>query len=183
MAVDTDGADDVIVVGAGLAGLAAALHLQRAGRRTRVLEALPRAGGLCGTVERDGLEFSIACNDFGQGLARRCREFGLETGFRSVRSCFVVATARGERRYWMPVGPRSAGSWLRRIPELARLARALRSSALHPATTLGEGLDRIGPVGPRRAPRRRRCSDRREPAATRSARTRGARNRRRGAAT
>ncbi len=144
MALDSDGADDVIVVGAGLAGLAAALHLQRAGRRTRVLEALPRAGGLCGTVERDGLEFSIACNDFGQGLARRCREFGSAIGFRPVRSCFVVATDRGERRYWLPVGPRSAGSWLRRIPEIARLYRALRSTALHPATMLGEGLDRIG---------------------------------------
>ena len=36
---------DVVVAGAGLAGLTAACDLQRAGLRVRVLEAAPRAGG------------------------------------------------------------------------------------------------------------------------------------------
>lgn len=44
------GADpDVIVVGAGIAGMAAARVLVNAGRRVRVLEAAPRVGGRCYT--------------------------------------------------------------------------------------------------------------------------------------
>ncbi|MBE9373126.1 phytoene desaturase [Saccharopolyspora sp. HNM0983] len=47
-------ADRVVVVGAGLAGLAAALHLAGAGRQVTVLERGRTAGGLAGTLELDG---------------------------------------------------------------------------------------------------------------------------------
>ncbi|WP_420918234.1 FAD-dependent oxidoreductase, partial [Streptomyces caniscabiei] len=45
---------DVIVVGAGVAGLAAAGHLTRAGLRTLVLEAAPAVGGRMSTEKIDG---------------------------------------------------------------------------------------------------------------------------------
>lgn len=49
-----DGPLDVVVVGAGLAGLAAALRLQQAGRRVTVLEASDGVGGRVRTDEIDG---------------------------------------------------------------------------------------------------------------------------------
>ncbi|MBP5866880.1 MULTISPECIES: NAD(P)/FAD-dependent oxidoreductase [Streptomyces] len=53
---DTEDAEstDVIVVGAGVAGLAAAGHLTRAGLRTTVLEAGPAVGGRMSTEKVDG---------------------------------------------------------------------------------------------------------------------------------
>jgi len=46
--------DHVVVVGAGLAGLATALHLLGAGRRVTVLEREPHPGGRAGRLELDG---------------------------------------------------------------------------------------------------------------------------------
>jgi oxygen-dependent protoporphyrinogen oxidase len=45
---------DVVVVGAGIAGLAAAYELQRRGLSVRVLDAAPRAGGVITTERFDG---------------------------------------------------------------------------------------------------------------------------------
>ncbi|AVH59149.1 MULTISPECIES: NAD(P)/FAD-dependent oxidoreductase [Streptomyces] len=45
---------DVVIVGAGVAGLAAARHLTRAGLTTRVLEAAPTVGGRMSTEKVDG---------------------------------------------------------------------------------------------------------------------------------
>ena len=47
-------ATDVVVVGAGLAGLAAALRLRGAGREVTVVERGPGPGGRAGRVERNG---------------------------------------------------------------------------------------------------------------------------------
>lgn len=46
--------DHVVVVGAGLAGLAAALHLLGAGRRVTVVERDPQPGGRAGRIDRGG---------------------------------------------------------------------------------------------------------------------------------
>lgn len=46
--------DHVVVVGAGLAGLATALHLLGAGRRVTVVERDPTPGGRAGRLDRDG---------------------------------------------------------------------------------------------------------------------------------
>ena len=45
---------DVIIVGAGLAGLAAAVHLHRQGRKVLLLEASERAGGRIKTDSHEG---------------------------------------------------------------------------------------------------------------------------------
>lgn len=47
----------VVIVGAGMGGLAAALRLARAGHRVRLFEARPSAGGLAGGFEAVGLRF------------------------------------------------------------------------------------------------------------------------------
>ncbi|WHT16264.1 phytoene desaturase family protein [Crossiella sp. CA-258035] len=46
--------EEVVVVGAGLAGLATALHLRGAGHEVTVLERLPHPGGLAGRLDVDG---------------------------------------------------------------------------------------------------------------------------------
>ncbi|MCB1598338.1 MAG: FAD-dependent oxidoreductase, partial [Gammaproteobacteria bacterium] len=47
----------VIVIGAGIGGLSAAIRLAGAGRRVLVLEQNPRVGGKMGVVEQDGFRW------------------------------------------------------------------------------------------------------------------------------
>ena len=57
-------ADEVVVIGAGPAGLTAAYQLSKAGRRCTVLEADSVVGGISRTVERDGWRFDIGGHRF-----------------------------------------------------------------------------------------------------------------------
>lgn len=50
-------ADPVIVIGGGLGGLSAAIHLRLAGREVLLLEANERVGGRANIIERDGFTF------------------------------------------------------------------------------------------------------------------------------
>ena len=62
---DTAGAaDNVVVIGAGPAGLTAAYQLSKAGKRSTVLESDDIVGGISRTVERDGWRFDIGGHRF-----------------------------------------------------------------------------------------------------------------------
>ena len=61
---------DVIVVGAGLAGLAAARTLEAGGARVQVLEGANRIGGRLHTVERGGIRFEVGGVQVGDGYER-----------------------------------------------------------------------------------------------------------------
>ncbi|MYZ34676.1 FAD-dependent oxidoreductase, partial [Streptomyces sp. MnatMP-M17] len=50
---------DVVIIGAGIAGLSAARHLTSSGVRVRVLEAAPRVGGRMATDEVDGFRLDL----------------------------------------------------------------------------------------------------------------------------
>ena len=55
---------DVVIIGAGPAGLTAAYELSKAGRASTVLEATDEIGGISRTVERDGWRFDIGGHRF-----------------------------------------------------------------------------------------------------------------------
>lgn len=100
---------DVVVVGAGISGLAAAFRLVRAGMRVAVLEASPRPGGALVTAETAGFRFELGPNtvlESDPSLPALIRDCGLE-GER-----LVAAPASRRRWVWhggrlreLPAGP------------------------------------------------------------------------------
>ena len=56
--------DDIVVIGAGPAGLTAAYELAKAGRSCTILEATDVVGGISQTAERDGWRFDIGGHRF-----------------------------------------------------------------------------------------------------------------------
>lgn len=128
---------DVIVVGAGLAGLVAALRLRLAGRDVLVLERRAAAGGLCGAFELDGREFAVACNDFGDGLRRELVGLGVPITFRHLRTRLHF----GHGRHTLPPDLATAARLARRARSLLALVRAARRDD---NATLGEIIDAPG---------------------------------------
>ncbi|WP_083969241.1 phytoene desaturase family protein [Hyalangium minutum] len=117
---------DAIVIGAGLAGLAAGLRLQQSGLQVLILERREVPGGLCGTRMLDGYEFVIACNDFGTGLERELSELGVQVRFKRVRTRFTL-----EREvYELPPTGRMMLSLARHPGDVWRLLRTLKNPAL-----------------------------------------------------
>ena len=109
---------DCVVIGAGLGGLSAALHLQQYGLRVALIERLPRVGGLCGTYLHQGHEFVIACNDFGTGAAHMLRKLGIPIRFERRRTRVMYAGTS----YHLPP---TVATLLRLLPHFADLRRYL----------------------------------------------------------
>ncbi len=165
--------DRVVVVGAGLAGLACALRLAAAGVVPTVLEAGPRVGGRVTTDVVDGFRCDVGfqlVNPAYPALARVLREVGSGLGALALRpfgAGVVVATRhRGRERRDVLGDPRrlpraalsSALAPLGSPREKAAFAawalaagygpaHAVRDSTRRPDTTLARSLDAAGVGG------------------------------------
>ena len=73
----------VVVIGAGISGLACAFHLRQLGMRPLVLEVSDRAGGVISTIRRNGFLFEAGpqCPRFPTALWELARELNLESEF------------------------------------------------------------------------------------------------------
>jgi len=121
----------VVVVGAGIAGLATAWYLQQAGVDAVVLDASDRAGGKVRTSELDGVPLDVGPDTF---LGRMpwatalCRELGLADD--------LVAPATTQAWLW-------SRAQLRPLPDGLALGVPLKPLALAPSSVISpEGLAR-----------------------------------------
>jgi oxygen-dependent protoporphyrinogen oxidase len=90
----------VIVVGAGISGLACAHALSRAGADVRVLEASGRAGGVIDTIEREGFRFESGPNSI-PGRARSFRALVSELG---LADRLLGSSPQAKKRYLLHRG-------------------------------------------------------------------------------
>jgi squalene-associated FAD-dependent desaturase len=139
-------APHAIVVGGGLAGLAASVALADAGARVTLLEGRPRLGGATFSASReDGLEF-----DNGQHVFMRCcsaylgllRRLGVEDRVRLQQRLAIPVQAPGGRVAWIRRG---------RLPAPAHLAGSLlRFGLLAPGARwrAARALARLASVDP-----------------------------------
>lgn len=117
---------DLVVVGAGIAGLATAWAAVQRGEDVRVLEAADRPGGLVRSVRRDGLllEHGPQALQATAELATLVDGLGLRSRLRTPsREASVRWIVHGGRRLALPSGPRELLGWPALRPwELLRLA-------------------------------------------------------------
>lgn len=112
-----DCSEDVVIIGAGAAGLAAAAELARAGRPVLLLEARSRIGGRCWTRRMAGLDVPVELGaEFLHGEAK-----ATHTLLRQARIAAVKAV-RVQRRF--------DGGRLRPINSFAEAQRAVRGAIL-----------------------------------------------------
>ncbi len=85
--------NDAVVLGAGLAGLAAAHALTRAGRSAYVVESGGKAGGMCRTIEHQGHRFDLGGHRF------LTDDPGIEAFIRSLLGPDCLTVPRKSRIY------------------------------------------------------------------------------------
>jgi phytoene desaturase len=105
----------VVIVGAGMGGLTAALRLARHGFAVSVLEARPSAGGLAAGFERDGFTFDAGPYVLldRPGLDWAFRALGLDTDhlltLRRLDPVYEITSADGLVRFCADAGQTAAG--------------------------------------------------------------------------
>jgi protoporphyrinogen oxidase len=111
---------DAVVVGAGLSGLFAGLHLQKNGFKTLIVEKRKSAGGLCGTYFLDDYEFVIAANDFGRSLKQNIADLGLKIPLKKAKTQFYFETDL----FTFPPDLKTLGNLLPGLADLIRFFKA-----------------------------------------------------------
>ncbi|MFE9342915.1 NAD(P)/FAD-dependent oxidoreductase [Streptomyces olivaceus] len=151
------GTPDVVVVGAGLAGLACALDLCRAGRRVALLEASDGVGGRMRTDRRDGYLLDRGFQVFNTSYPQVKRRLDLKRlRLRPFTPGVLAHTPGGPVRVADPTRrPESARALLPgRVfgaRDLAALAALTAGDALLPAGVLKRRADRSTSAALRRA--------------------------------
>ncbi|WP_448547464.1 phytoene desaturase family protein [Thalassotalea fusca] len=112
---------DVAVIGGGLAGLTAAVKLAASGQSVILLEKQQRLGGLCGTDECDGYQYTIACNDFGRGMIDELAALGVKTRFVSKKSIVYYQ----DERLTAPIGIKFVAQLLKSPWQLLRMIHGI----------------------------------------------------------
>ncbi|MGA5185870.1 NAD(P)/FAD-dependent oxidoreductase [Streptomyces griseoincarnatus] len=141
------GAPDVVVVGAGLAGLACALDLCRAGRRVALLEASDGVGGRMRTDRRDGFLLDRGFQVFNTSYPQVKRRLDLRSlRLRPFTAGVVAHTSTGPVRLVDPTRESGAAEALTpgRLPgarDLAALAGLTAWDALLPASAVRRRRD------------------------------------------
>ncbi|MEU2565251.1 NAD(P)/FAD-dependent oxidoreductase [Streptomyces althioticus] len=141
------GAPDVVVVGAGLAGLACALDLCRAGRRVALLEASDGVGGRMRTDRRDGFLLDRGFQVFNTSYPQVKRRLDLGSlRLRPFTAGVVAHTSRGPVRLVDPTRESGASEALTpgRLPgarDLAALAGLTAWDTLLPASAVRRRRD------------------------------------------
>ncbi len=98
---------NVVVIGGGISGLACAHRLKRLGIEVTVVESSERAGGLVGTVEKNGFLFESGPQSF-QGTAAvldLIREVGIESELLEANPRAPRYILRGGRLQNLPMSP------------------------------------------------------------------------------
>lgn len=132
---------DVVIVGAGAAGLAAAQHLTRAGLTTKVLEAAPTVGGRMTTEKVDGFRLDRIGRLLSTSYPELQRTPGLNTlALRPFSPGVLLHSDGRHHRAAAPAIPRSARGALTAARALASAPRLPRSQASRPGP-LGGHLD------------------------------------------
>jgi oxygen-dependent protoporphyrinogen oxidase len=137
----------VIVVGAGLAGLATAVRLSRAGRQVTVLEGASRAGGQIQTEREPGLTVELGAEGFvarSRAVPALCRLVGLESALVEQLTTDTYCL-EGEQLVLLPPGEAARRLGFQ-VPE-EELGRGIRSLSLG----MGELTDALAvALGPER---------------------------------
>ena len=104
---------DVVVIGAGAAGLAAAWDIARGGRKVLVLEARDRVGGRCWTTHMAGLGIQVELGaEFMHGEAKPTHALLRQAGLKAINA--NRTQRRLERGRLRAPGEEVAGSGLSR---------------------------------------------------------------------
>src|SRR5437762_4500042 len=104
----------VVIIGAGMGGLAAALRLAQQGLSVRVIEAHPEAGGLASDFEKDGFRFDAGPYILldRPGLEWAFRSLGLEleerVTLRRIDDVYEVRSSQGATVHFYADGKRTA---------------------------------------------------------------------------